>query len=199
MDIGQMPVTSQTLLRVPQQDSRSPSAGRGLMLALLRGTEEQHDIPASSTGPLFWTPTCLSPVSCLLHKRAVMSRMAEGLPRSLQFAQRLYCCHCGSRTKAPIMPAILLGTSWQPESCLIFFLELRKKDPKKLPKCVSQGFLPSVSPALGFRRHFLLMPVWIPGSSLVCLVLLVSGTGWGVFHRWWRPITASGRSIQSGF
>lgn len=69
------------------------------------------------------------------------------------------------------MPTILLGISWQPESCLIFFLELRR-----IRRNFSNVFLKDsspVSPALGFQRHFLLMPVWTPGSSLVCLVLLV--------------------------
>lgn len=73
IDVGQMPVTSQTLLRVPQQDSRPPRAGRGLMPALLRGTGEQQVIPANSTGLLLWRPTCPSPVSCLFPKRADMS------------------------------------------------------------------------------------------------------------------------------
>lgn len=61
MGVGQMPVTSWTLLRVPQQDSRSPRAGRGLMLALLLGTEEQQDIPVSSTGSLSGHPHALVP------------------------------------------------------------------------------------------------------------------------------------------
>lgn len=72
IDVGQMPVTSQTLLRVPQQDSRPPRAGRGLMPALLRGTGEQQVIPANVLGSFVETHLPC-PVSCLSAKRSDMS------------------------------------------------------------------------------------------------------------------------------
>lgn len=49
MNIGQMLMTSQTLLRVPQQDSRPQGAGWGLLPILPGATEEQQ---GSSGDPL---------------------------------------------------------------------------------------------------------------------------------------------------
>lgn len=56
----------------------------------------------------------------------------------------------------PRLPSCLLSSSLAPAGSLnpaCFFLELRKKDPKKLPKCVSQGFLRSV-PCIRFSETF---------------------------------------------
>lgn len=61
-------MTSQTLLRVPQQDSRPLRAGRGLMPALLRGTGQQQVIPPNVLGSFVETLSCV-----LFPKRSDMS------------------------------------------------------------------------------------------------------------------------------
>lgn len=126
-----------------------------------------------------------------------MSRMAEG-PHGRGRLHRgctSVTVDLGSRLPPCLLPSVAAaGTSWQPDSYL-FFLELRKKDPKKLPKCVSQGFLPS-NPCIRFPEP-LSSPAGVD-SRLIRLVLLASGTGWGVFPSRWLPMATSGQSIRSG-
>lgn len=103
-----------------------------------------------------------------------MSQMAEG-PHgrgSLRRGCVSVTVDLGSSLPSCLLPSLAPAGSLTP-TC--FFLELRKKDPKKLPRCVSQGFLPSI-PCIRFPEPLSSHAGVDSGSSLVCLVLLPSST-----------------------